>query len=90
MLNPDDRKALEDLLHTLNELAAASADLQRACNEWLDTNSRLNEVLFGAVQHPRPLTHKRPTVGKRVPEFLTKNYRAVAIPNEHDDNPDVN
>lgn len=38
MSNPDDRNALEGLLRKLNELVAASNDVQRACTAWLDAN----------------------------------------------------
>lgn len=38
MSNPDDRKALEGLLRILSELAAASNEVQRVCDAWLDAN----------------------------------------------------
>ncbi len=38
MSNSDDRKALEGLLRSLSELAAASDDVRRVCDTWLQAN----------------------------------------------------
>lgn len=90
-LNPEARKTLEDLLRTLAAMAAAAQGAVKDLAAWLEANPDTKQMLLAMARHHVPAsTHKRPTVGERVPVLITTNYEAFSIPGEHDDDLDVN
>lgn len=89
-MNPDSRKTLEDLLRSLTELAAASAAVKRACQEWLDANRHAAELLTEQTQAAPPSTHKLRPAGTQILDAVATSYQAVALPNDTDDDPHVN